>query len=101
VPSLHAGFATTVDCRSLGLAVVSLGGGRKRPQDPIDFAVGLSGLAELGQAIACGEPLAMVHARTEAAAMQAVREVQAAYQVGPIRPAPNPVIYQTIQTIRP
>jgi thymidine phosphorylase len=97
VPSVHAGFASTVDCRSLGLAVVSLGGGRRRPQDAIDFAVGLSGLAELGQPIAVGEPLAMVHARTEAAALQAVREVQAAYQVGAARAAPNPVTYQTIR----
>jgi thymidine phosphorylase len=97
VPSLHAGFARTVDCRSLGLAVVSLGGGRRRPQDAIDFAVGLSNLAELGQAIAVGEPLAMVHARTEAAALQAVREVQAAYQIGAARAAPNPVSYQTIR----
>ena len=97
VPSLHAGFATSVDCRSLGLAVVSLGGGRKRPQDAIDFAVGLTGLAELGQEVAFGETLAMVHARTEATAQQAVREVQAAYQFGPIKAAPNPVTYQTIR----
>jgi thymidine phosphorylase len=97
VPSLHAGFATVVDCRSLGLAVVSLGGGRKRPQDAIDFAVGLTGLAELGQEVAFGEPLAMVHARTEAAAEQAVREVQAAYQVAAVKAAPNPITYQTIR----
>ena len=97
VPSLQAGFATFVDCRALGLAVVSLGGGRRRPQDAIDFAVGLSSLAELGQARAVGEPLAMVHARTEAAAEQAVREVQAAYQIGPVKATPNLVIYRTIR----
>ena len=100
VPSLRAGFATTVDCRSLGLAVVSLGGGRRRPQDAIDFAVGLTGLAELGQELAVGAPLAMVHARTEAAAELAVREVQAAYQLGPIEAAPNLVTYRTIRAIR-
>jgi thymidine phosphorylase len=83
VPSLQAGFATATDCRSLGLAVVSLGGGRRRPEDPIDFAV--------------GQPLAMVHARTHAAAEQAVREVQAAYQVGAVKAAANPVTYRTIR----
>ena len=97
VPALHAGFASALECRGLGLAVVSLGGGRRRPEDAIDFAVGLSNLAELGQAIAVGQPLAMVHARTETAAVQAVREVQAAYQVGPIEPAPNPISYRTIR----
>ncbi|WP_426112172.1 thymidine phosphorylase [Massilia sp. PWRC2] len=97
VPSLHAGVASATDCRALGLAVVSLGGGRRRPEDPIDFAVGLTGLAELGQQLAVGEPLAMVHARTEAAAAQAVREVQAAYVVGAERFTANPVTYNTIR----
>ncbi|WP_426208034.1 thymidine phosphorylase [Massilia sp. TWP1-3-3] len=97
VPALQAGFATSTDCRGLGLAVVSLGGGRRRPQDAIDFAVGLTGLAELGDQIAVGQPLAMVHARTQASAEQAVREVQAAYQVGAAKSAPNPVIYRTIR----
>ena len=96
-PALAAGFATTTDCRGLGLAVVSLGGGRRRPEDPIDFAVGLTGLVELGDEIAVGQPLAMVHARTQAAAEQAVREVQAAYQVGAVERAANPVIYRTIR----
>jgi thymidine phosphorylase len=97
VPSLQGGFATAVDCRGLGLAVVSLGGGRRRPQDPIDFAVGLAGLAELGDQLAPGQPLAMVHARTEAQAEQAVREVQAAYQFGAARAAANPIVYRTIR----
>ena len=97
VPSLGAGYVSEVDCRGLGLAVVSLGGGRRRPQDPIDFAVGLTALAELGEEVALGQPLAMVHARTEAGAQQAVREVQAAYRIGGARSAPNPIIYRTIR----
>jgi thymidine phosphorylase len=97
VPALQAGFASAVDTRGLGLAVVSLGGGRRRPQDPIDFAVGLTGLAELGDAIAVGQPLAMVHARTEAQAEQAVREVQAAYRLSADKAPANPIIYRTIR----
>ncbi len=97
VPALQAGYATATDCRGLGLAVVSLGGGRRRPQDAIDFAVGLTGLAELGDAIGIGQPLAMVHARTEAAAQQAVREVQAAYTIVASKPAANTIIYRTIR----
>ncbi len=97
VPALQAGYATAINCRGLGLAVVSLGGGRRRPQDAIDFAVGLTGLAELGDAIAVGQPLAMVHARTEAAAQQAVREVQAAYTIVASKPAANQIIYRTLR----
>jgi thymidine phosphorylase len=96
-PALAAGFAASVDARALGLAVVSLGGGRRRPQDAIDFAVGLTDLVELGDAIAVGQPLAMVHARTQEGAEQAVREVQQAYQIDAVKPAPEPMIYRTIR----
>ena len=54
-------------------------------------------MAELGAEIALGQPLAMVHARTQGAAEQAVREVQAAYRVGAVKAAPNPVTYRTIR----
>ena len=96
-PALAAGYAYVRDCRAIGLAVVALGGGRRRPTDEIDFAVGLTELVELGAQVAEGQPLAMVHARTEAAAQQAVREIQAAYEISPVALAANPVIYRTIR----
>jgi len=97
VPALQSGYAATTNCRGLGLAVVSLGGGRRRPQDAIDFGVGLTNLAELGQQIDAGQPLAIVHARTEEAARQAVTEVQAAYTIADTAPTANPIVYRTIR----
>ncbi|TFW32437.1 thymidine phosphorylase [Massilia horti] len=97
VPALGSGFAASTDCRGLGLAVVGLGGGRVRPQDPIDYAVGLTDLVQLGDRIEEGQPLALVHARTEAAAQRAVREVQAAYAIGASAAAVEPMIYRTIR----
>ena len=96
-PALSAGFASVRDCRAIGLAVVALGGGRRRPSDSIDFAVGLTDLVGLGEQVAVGQPLAMVHARTEAAAQQAVREIQQAYDISTVALAANPVIYRTIR----
>jgi thymidine phosphorylase len=96
-PALHAGFAGASDCRGLGLAVVSLGGGRRRASDRIDFAVGLTDLVELGSAVEAGQPLAMVHARTEAAARQAVAEIQAAYTIAAAAPGAKPVVYRAIR----
>ena len=97
VPAVQSGYAASVDTRGLGLAVVALGGGRVRPQDAIDFAVGLTNLAELGDRIEAGQPLGMVHARTVEAAEQAVRQVQAAYRIGAEKPAAEPMIYRTIR----
>ncbi|GGY50014.1 thymidine phosphorylase [Pseudoduganella albidiflava] len=97
VPALQSGYAAATNCRAIGLAVVALGGGRTRPQDTIDFAVGLTELAELGQRIEAGQPLAYVHARTEAAAQRAIADVQAAYTIAGTAPAANPIVYRTIR----
>ena len=96
-PALTAGYANVRDCRAIGLAVVALGGGRRRPTDSIDFAVGLTELVGLGEQVSVGQPLAMVHARTQAAAQQAVKEIQQAYAIGAVALAGNPVIYRTIR----
>ncbi|MBB5606597.1 MULTISPECIES: thymidine phosphorylase [unclassified Janthinobacterium] len=96
-PALSAGFANVRDCRGIGLAVVALGGGRRRPTDAIDFAVGLTELVGLGEQVAAGQPLAMVHARTQEAAELAVKEIQAAYDISPVALTANPVIYRTIR----
>ncbi|MED5598074.1 thymidine phosphorylase [Janthinobacterium sp. P210006] len=96
-PALSAGFANVRDCRGIGLAVVALGGGRRRPSDSIDFVVGLTDLVGLGEQVSVGQPLAMVHARTEAAAQQAVKEIQDAYAISAVALTANPVIYRTIR----
>jgi thymidine phosphorylase len=75
------GTVHAIDTRAVGLAVVTLGGGRTRPQDPIDPAVGLVGLAEIGEAVGPDRPLAVVHARTAAAASAAADQVRAAYSL--------------------
>jgi thymidine phosphorylase len=97
VPAPRAGYAASTVCRDIGLAVVSLGGGRRRPTDAIDFAVGLTDLVELGQPLQAGQAMATVHARTREAAEQAVREVQAAYTIADAAPAANPIVYRTIR----
>ncbi|MGK5022999.1 thymidine phosphorylase [Janthinobacterium sp. LB2P10] len=97
VPALTGGYAHVRDCRGIGLAVVALGGGRRRPSDSIDFAVGLTDLVGLGEQVAVGQPLAMVHARTQAAAQQAVKEIQEAYAISAVALTASPVIYRTIR----
>ena len=51
VPAGRAGFVAGIDTRHLGFAVVELGGGRRRPADRIDHAVGLESLIGLGAAV--------------------------------------------------
>lgn len=73
------GRVTSIDTRAVGLVVVSLGGGRTRPQDPVDPAVGLTRLAELGAEVGPDVPIGVVHARDRERAELAAAELRAAY----------------------
>ena len=79
-----AGWVSEIMVRELGLAVVGLGGGRKRPGDRIDHAVGLAELAALGDKVGPGDsdrPLAIVHAKNDNDAMVAAKRIRDAYMV--------------------
>ncbi len=82
VPAPQTGIITAIDARALGLAVVGLGGGRRRPDDAIDHAVGLADVRGIGETVGPDRPLAVVHARSDAAATEAARMLQAAMTVG-------------------
>ncbi|MBW3097796.1 thymidine phosphorylase [Pseudohoeflea coraliihabitans] len=71
------GYITGYQTREIGMAVVSLGGGRHQPQDSVDPAVGLTGLLPVGSRVERGEPLCSILARNPAdldAARQRVRK---------------------------
>ncbi|MGU7773333.1 thymidine phosphorylase [Burkholderia sp. MR1-5-21] len=82
VSAPRAGRVERVDARALGIAVVGLGGGRMKTTDTLDYAVGLSGLVELGEHVAEGQPLAVVHASSREAAERAAADVRRAYGIG-------------------
>ena len=86
------GFISEINTRALGLAVVSLGGGRRRASDAIDFAVGLSDFVALGAAVKAGDTLAVVHARSEDAALAAVIDVQSTFTIADKAPEKHIVV---------
>ncbi|KAB0682711.1 thymidine phosphorylase [Aureimonas leprariae] len=92
----EAGFVVGVDARALGLAVVALGGGRTRPEDTVDHAVGLTDLASIGTRLEAGELLARVHARSAEAAEAAARTVRAAYRLAGEAPPTRPAVVARI-----
>ena len=92
VPSLRDGFVTRMDTRAIGMAVVSLGGGRTRAEDRIDFGVGLGEFVSIGQKLKVGDPLALVYARDAASAMSAVAALQRAIELGENIPAARAMV---------
>ena len=91
-PPERNGFVTGIDTRAIGLAVVALGGGRTRPQDPIDPAVGLTELAGIGVEVSAERPLALVHARDAAAAASAAARLRFAYHIGKEPPRASTIV---------
>jgi thymidine phosphorylase len=92
------GVVTAHDTRALGIVVMDLGGGRRVESDAIDPAVGLADVAGPGDAVARGgRPLAVVHARDEAAADDAARAIRAAITVGDTAPAAVPVVTEVVR----
>jgi thymidine phosphorylase len=97
VEPLEAGVVSAMDVRSVGVAIVALGGGRTRETDPVDHAVGLTEVAALGEPVAPGgRPLAILHARDEAAFEEAAAALRAAVTLGDSAPADRPIL----ETIR-
>jgi len=94
------GVVASIDTRAIGLAVVTLGGGRARADDPIDHSVGLTDLAGISDEVGDGRPLALVHARDEDSAAAAAKTIRAAYRLGE-PPAGRRLIYERIGAERP
>ena len=91
------GFAHSMDTRELGLAVVTLGGGRRKPGDTLDYSVGLTNVCALGDEINTDKPLAVVHAQSEAAFEEAAAAVKGAIQLSDTQPEKQVEIYKAIR----
>ncbi|MGH8089878.1 MAG: thymidine phosphorylase [Rudaea sp.] len=85
------GTVEFVDVRALGECVVDLGGGRRTPDATIDHAAGLAAVRRRGERVACGDVLAIVHARQAATAEVVAVRVRAAFRLGATAPAQTPL----------
>ena len=73
-----------------------LGAGRRTKDDVVDHAVGIVCRAKRGTQVDAGDELALVHARTDAQADEAVRSVLAAYHLGDEPPLERPVLLDVV-----
>jgi len=76
------GTLAAIDTRAVGLAVVAMGGGRRREGDVIDPRVGFTDMAAPGATVGPDAPLARIHAADEASAQAAAAALRAACRVG-------------------
>lgn len=98
VAAPEAGAVQRINAREIGLAVVGLGGGRRKKGDPIDHRVGVICHAKVGDTVVADDALCTVHAADDASAAAAVTRIRTAYTLGAQPIDPLPVIYDRIST---
>jgi pyrimidine-nucleoside phosphorylase len=92
----RAGTVVELGAIAVGNAALHLGAGRRTKADEIDHAVGVVCRAKRGDEVEAGQVLAEVHARTEAAADEAARDVLAAYELGDAPPSERRVLLEVL-----
>ena len=90
------GFVGDVDAEAIGRAVLVLGGGRTRSEDPIDPAVGISGLVGVGEPVSKGDPLMRIHSNDPDRLQQALEHLENAVSISETAPPVEPVILERI-----
>ncbi len=96
VAAPHDGYVAKIDGEALGMAVVSLGGGRVVESDQVNPAVGLSDVVRLGTQVRRGQTLAVVHAVRSDQADAAARTVLEAIKLSGSRPKVPELIIERV-----
>jgi len=96
VLATRSGYVSAMATRDIGLAVVELGGGRRKASDSIDPRVGFSQFAQIGQAVQAGGVLAVVHAADAASAERAQQMLLTLIEIGDSPIAVPPLLVKRI-----
>jgi pyrimidine-nucleoside phosphorylase len=81
VRASREGWVQSVDALACGLALMDLGGGRRRKEDAIDHGAGLTIEAGAGDRVARGAALVHVHAGSQTRARLALERLESAWQI--------------------
>ena len=84
----RAGYVTAINAEQVGMAVIELGGGRKKLGDRLDHSTGLEMRVRLGEKLDHGQPLAHLFAPPDKAPL-ARRMIAAAITIAD-HPLPSP-----------
>lgn len=95
VPAPKLGWVSRLDAETVGRAVIAMGGGRRKKEDPIDPLVGIELHAAIGTKVEKGQPLFTLHAASEESAKEATGRILNAFNLAPFEVAEDKLI-QTV-----
>ncbi len=82
VPAPISGYVQKIDALEVGLTAMSLGGGRAKKGDRIDYAVGVVLRRKVGDRVESGEPLLTVYAEDQGKSKEAEARLLNAIAIG-------------------
>ncbi len=97
VKAPRAGTLQAVTTTEVGVAGMILGAGRKKLTDVIDHAVGITVQARLGDDLAAGDTLAVLHYNDEARADQAEGVLLGAFELGDGQVEVPPLVHEVLR----
>ena len=97
VPAPQGGYLSQINARIIGETAVVLGAGRAKKGDPIDHAVGIEVLRQVGDRVEAGQPLFTVHANDEGKLVEARRRLLEAHHWSERPVDPLPLFYGVIR----
>ncbi len=96
VRAARAGVVQSVDAMAVALAALRLGAGRIKAEDTVDHAVGFTRLPKVGERVATGAVLGLVHASREGQLAEARAALEGAVAIGEGAPAAEPLVVERI-----
>lgn len=90
------GFVSAMDGEAIGMALVELGGGRRKTSDKIDHSVGFWFEKFVGDAVKKGDTIAQIYAKDAKTAEIARKMLEEAIEIAPEAPSKPKLIRKTI-----
>lgn len=93
----RSGYLSAINARIVGETSVELGAGRARKTDPVDPAVGIEILHKVGNQVAVGDPLFIIHANDSQKLEAARLRLEAAHTWSDQPVEPLPLFYGIVE----
>jgi pyrimidine-nucleoside phosphorylase len=93
----RGGFVLAQDSLGVARAAMLVGAGRRRAEDSIDPAVGVTLKAKRGHEVTQGQPLAVLHHNEKGAVDEALSALSQAFEIGDHPPEERPLIIDVMK----
>ena len=92
------GYVSGMDTRALGLSIVELGGGRRKPTDKVNHSVGFTDIIQTGDKVEAHKtPLLKIHAASKADAEHISETLSGHIYISETKPENAPVVAERIR----